>query len=84
MFGAIINLINDERGYIHVINLPVDEIFNNIHTISMLKAHRHKHLEIWLLSWILRDIDLFERILTYRVNFSSLDEIIALNKYDMT
>lgn len=47
----------------------------------MLKAHRHKHLEIWAIIMDLRDIDLFED--TNRVNFSSLDEIIALNKYDM-
>lgn len=30
----------------------------------MLKAHRHKHLEIWAIIMDLRDIDLFERILT--------------------
>jgi hypothetical protein len=63
VFGAIINLINDERKLYMLSIYQLMKYLRNTHHINV-KSSQTQALEIWAIIMDLRDIDLFERILT--------------------
>ena len=81
MFGAIINLINDERKLYMLSIYQLMKYLRNTHHINVKSSQTQA----------LRNMGYYHGFKGYRfiredtnrVNFSSLDEIIALNKYDM-
>ena len=81
MFGAIINLINDERRLYMLSIYQLMKYLRNTHHINVKSGQTQA----------LRNMGYYHGFKGYRfiredtnrVNFSSLDEIIALNKYDM-
>ena len=81
MFGAIINLINDERRLYMLSIYQFMKYLRNTHHINVKSSQTQA----------LRNMGYYHGFKGYRfiredtnrVNFSSLDEIIALNKYDM-
>ena len=81
MFGAIINLINDERRLYMLSIYQLMKYLRNTHHINVKSSQTQA----------LRNMGYYHGFKGYRfiredtnrVNFSSLDEIIALNKYDM-
>ena len=81
MFGAIINLINDERKLYMLSIYQLMKYLRNTHHINVKSSQTQA----------LRNMGYYHGFKGYRfiredtnrVNFSALDEIIALNKYDM-
>ena len=81
MFGAIINLINDERKLYMLSIYQLMKYLRNTHHINVKSSQTQA----------LRNMGYYHgfkgyrfiRVPSQRISFTSLDEIIALNKFDM-
>ena len=81
MFGAIINLINDERRLYMLSIYQLMKYLRNTHHINVKSSQTQA----------LRNMGYYHgfkgyrfiRVPSQRISFTSLDEIIALNKFDM-